>query len=359
MNAPLPNLRADIEMMRAHIEWLTAPVREAHPDLRVEIAWGAPDRGPSCGKTFRLDRIDDAVAFAIWINLKGCNVYVGATLKRADTPAKGRTGSEHAALATCLPVDMDGSFCDGARKLAVIAKPQLVVITGRAPETRGQLWIRINPTDDITLWSEVNLRSVHFSGGDRNALGTYRLMRLAGSISFPSPQKLERGYGVELTCTRSVNAPAYDLSELLDRFPAVARGGASSRSKKSSNDGGAAAMLGNNLYQRLPINRTNVALVQSMLDTLPIEYASDYDLWLRTGFALHDFDEGEVGLALWKRFSRRCADKADRTDFEGLWADFSRDYHGRKISLGWLRGEAEGRSWRAPCRWDRSTKIEN
>ena len=39
MNAPLSNLRADIEMMRAHIELLTEPVRTTHPDLRFEIAW--------------------------------------------------------------------------------------------------------------------------------------------------------------------------------------------------------------------------------------------------------------------------------------------------------------------------------
>ena len=348
--------RADRSAMLRHLEWLTAPVAETHRELRIEIAWGAPESGPNRAKTFRLDQIGDAVGFAVWINSKGCNVYVGATLKHADTAAKGRTRSEHAALATCLPVDMDGSFCDGARKIAVIAKPQLVVITGRAPETRGQLWIRINPTDDITLWSEVNLRSVHFSGGDRNALGTYRLMRLAGSISFPSPQKRVRGYGVELTAARFCNAPAYDLRELLDRFPVVPSGRPSSLSNKSNTRDG--AILGNNLYDRPPVNRTNVALVQSLLDALPDEYASEYGLWLRAGFALHDFDEGEIGFALWKRFSKRRPEKADGADFERLWAGFNRDYQGDKISLGWLRVHAQAHGWRAPRRWDRSTKIE-
>jgi hypothetical protein len=112
-------------------------------------------------------------------------------------------------------------------------------------------------------------------------------------------------------------------------------------------------------YERPPLNRTNAALIQSMLDVLPAEYASEYDLWLRTGFALHDFDEGEVGLALWKRFSHRCPEKADGTDFEARWAGFSRDYQGNKISLGWLRAQAQAHGWRAPCRWDRSTKIES
>jgi hypothetical protein len=95
-----------------------------------------------------------------------------------------------------------------------------------------------------------------------------------------------------------------------------------------------------------------------MLDALPAEYADDFDLWIRTGFALHDFDDGEVGLALWKRFSRRCPDKANHTDFDARWAGFSRNYQGHMISIGWLRAQAQTQGWRAPCRWDRSVKIE-
>jgi hypothetical protein len=118
-----------------------------------------------------------------------------------------------------------------------------------------------------------------------------------------------------------------------------------------------AAALGNNLDDRVPVNRTNVAIVQSMLNALPDRYADEFDLWLRAGFALHNFDDGEVGLALWKRFSKRCPEKADMTDFARRWAGFSRDHEGKKISLGWLRAQAQAHGWRAPCRWDRSTKI--
>jgi hypothetical protein len=340
--------------MLRHLEWLIGSVGEVQADLRLEIAWGDPESGPNHAKTFRLDQLNAAVGFAAWINAKGCNVYVGATLKRADTPVKGRTGGQHAALVTNLPIDIDGSFVVGARRLANIAKPKLVVITGRAPEPRGQLWIMITPTEDIESWLEANRRSVHFSGGDRNALGPYRLMRLAGSISFPSPQKRARGYGVELTSMILCNAPTYDLHGLLNRFPAVAEKFVPFTSR--AGESGIGAMLGNNLYDRLPVNRTNVSLIQSMLDALPVEYASEYDLWLRVGFALHYFDDGEVGVALWTRFSRRCPEKAG-TDFEARWAGFSRDYQGRRISLGWLRLEAQAHGWHAPCRWDRSTKI--
>lgn len=332
-----PN-RAD---MRRHLEWLAEPVRGKSPDLRLEIAWADPETGPNRAKTCRLDEIDDAVGFAAWINGKGCNVYVGATLKRADTPIKGRTNSPHAALATCLPVDIDGDFDIGAHKLATFAKPQLLVLTGRTPQPRGQLWIRIAPTEEMEAWSEVNQRSVNFSGGDRNALGTYRLMRLAGSISYPPIKKQARGYVAELTTLHPVNAPAYDVHELLDRFPSVSLGPALVQPPAGDGRGDG------NLCERPPVNRTNVALIQSMLDALPAEYASEYDLWLRAGFALHSFDDGDVGLALWERFSNRSPEKAEGTDFAGLWAGFSRKYKGSRISLGWLWANAQERGWRA------------
>jgi hypothetical protein len=345
----------DRSAMLRHLEWLAEPVAQQSPDLRFEIAWSDPETGPNRAKTFRLDEAETAVGFAEWINRKGCNGYVGATLKRSETPTKGRTRTEHAAVATCLPVDIDGEFVDGGRKLASIAKPQLLVLTGRVPQPRGQLWVRINPTDDMELWSEVNRRSVQFSGGDRFALGTYRLMRLAGSVSYPPLKKQQRGYTVEFTSFHPVvKAPAYDLGGLLGRFPAVAP---PISPPPSNGPAGAAATLGNNLHQRHPVNRTNVAIVGSMLNALPAEFATEYARWLRVGFALHDFDGGHVGLALWKQFSNRSPEQAARTDFATIWAGFDRDYHGNRVSLGSLCAAATDSGWSAPSRWDRSTKI--
>jgi hypothetical protein len=341
--------------MLSHLRWLSDPARDTHPHMRLEIAWADFDTGPNRAETFRIDAIDDAVRFAVSINQKGKNVYVGATLKRADTPAKGRTRAEQAAIATCLPIDVDGNLVDGARKLAMIARPQLIVITGCTPQVRGSLWIRIATTADMAVWSEVNRRSVFSSGGDRNALGTYRLMRLAGSVSFPSVKKQARGYVDELTIVHPVKAPTYDVRELLDGFPAVRLDNAIDPSRTGSSADGPTAHKGN-LSTRLPVNRTNVALIQSMLDALPNEYVIEYDLWLRVGFALHSFDGDEVGLALWERFSNRGAEKAEGTDFARLWAGFRRDYGGKKISLGWLRANSQEHGWRAPCHWDRSTE---
>jgi hypothetical protein len=110
---------------------------------------------------------------------------------------------------------------------------------------------------------------------------------------------------------------------------------------------------------RSPLNRTNVALIQSMLNALPAHYASDYDLWLRIGFALHYFDEGEIDLAPWTCFSTRCAEKAEGTDFEKNLGWVQARISGRqdqpRLALGTRASVRLGR----PSRWDRSTRIES
>lgn len=344
--------------MLAHLEWLVAPVRETHPDLRFEIAHGLPERGPCCAKTFKLAEVIEGASYAAWANGKlGHHVYLGATLKHADTAIKGRTKRDQAALSGCLPIDIDGDFLIGARRLGMVAKPQLCVVTGRTPEPRGQFWIRTDLCEDLSLWAEVNKRSVAFSGGDQSALGCYRVVRLAGSVSYPSKSKQARGYVVEGTALQRLDGPVYDLRALVDRFPepqpsfpgAPARWSAARATCR--NRLSRAAM---SVYDRVPVNRTNVAIVQSMLDMLPGEYADNYDLWLRVGFSLHDFNDGEIGFALFRKFSERRPEKSEATDFERLWPGFGRDYGGDKITLGWLRAQAQACGWRAPRHWDRS-----
>ena len=351
---------ADRATMAAHLEWLTAPALASHPNMRFEVACGAPDHGPNIGKTFPLDEIDNAIGFASWANARGMNAYAGMTLKRHDTPAKGRTKAEHAALATALAVDIDGDFSDCSRKLLAIAAPALIVRTGTTPQPRAQMWLRIKPTENTGLWSEVNARSVAFCGGDANALGVYRVMRLAGTVNYPSSKKIQRGYVTELTALLAFpDAPAHDLNDLLTRFPPVSNVIVFPKDRRApahrpNGKGSIATAIVKSCYGPLSLNRVNVALVESMSRALPPAFADGYDCWIKVGMALYSLDWDEIGLALWERFSKRSAEKAGATDFAAKWATFA-GYSGDPLTIGWLRREAEAHGWRAPCRWDRET----
>jgi hypothetical protein len=114
---------------------------------------------------------------------------------------------------------------------------------------------------------------------------------------------------------------------------------------------------GNATRKPPPVNRVNAAIIQTMLDALPDPFAAEENLWFRVGLALHYFDRGAVGLALWRKFSMRCHHKAALTDFEKRWTYFNRDtYEGRPITLGWLWMQATAHDWLPPCRWDRSRR---
>lgn len=318
----------DARAMILHLLWLTFPARSGAPDLRVEIAWGDPASGPNHSRTYAISDLNQAAQFAAWINRKGCNVYVGVTLKSADAPHKGRMAADKAALATCLPVDSDSQFVATADKLAVIAKPELIVMTGRYPESRGQFFIRIKPTPDLSAWEIAHERIVRKCWGDENALGRNRLMRLAGSVSFPSPKKIERGYLIERTSAHFVPAPEYTVPNLLAALPAPPVHQAAPVVSSIFAGGGARR------------TKPPLAAVEAALRNLPDAYADKRLLWIKVGFALFDFDPGLSGMGLWQRFSQRCPAKANATDFSKVWAGFGRPRVGRCITINWLLREA-------------------
>jgi len=101
-----------------------------------------------------------------------------------------------------------------------------------------------------------------------------------------------------------------------------------------------------------PLNKVNVALIQSMLAALPASYAVDHDPWIYTGFSLHDFDSGDVGLALWRWFSKRCPEKAAQVNFGNRWASMGGGTPKRRLTWKWLVNEAERHGWRAPRVWE-------
>lgn len=328
-------LQPDTPAMLLHLQWLTFPARSIGTDLRAEIAWGDPGSGPNLSRTYSLGELDGAAQFAAWINRKGCNVYIGVTLKSADAPRRGRTAADLAALATCLPVDSDTQFVATADKLAMIAKPELVVVTGCNPEPRGQFFIRIKPTPDLSAWETVHERIVRRCGGDENALGRNRLMRLAGSVSYPSPKKIERGYLIERTSAHFVPATEYSIMDLLAALPALPVPKAAPAVPNILAGGGARRA------------KPPLSSVEAALRSLPDVYADQQRLWIKVGFALFDFDPGLSGMALWQRFSQRCPSKASATDFTKVWKGFGRRRVGPRITINWLLREARKPSFGA------------
>lgn len=319
-------LRPHVGLITSHL--LLIATVEKSSRLKLELAWGLPEHGPCHARCFSLHELSAAAAFAASINAQGCNVYLGVTLKASTAPAGKRTSNRHAALATVLAIDVDDDLVRCARRLPPELRPRLLTVTGRQPTLRGHFWFQLRPTSELELFEEAVQRAVEVCGGDAAARGRARVMRLAGTVSYPSEAKVRRGYAPEVVAAHFVASAAYDVRDILNILPPPIRPAPRPTSAAPS-QGTPAARLSD---------------VISALSSLPKEYAEDYPLWLRTGFALHDFDAGPAGLDLWTRFSFRCPVKASSTDFEARWATFGRQAH-RPITVRWLLAQARTHGW--------------
>jgi hypothetical protein len=176
-----------------------------------------------------------------------------------------------------------------------------------------------------------------------------------GGFCVLPPSRHECGGRYEVVCEAPIADLPPDLLTFIERKASGATQGAARPAVPVTGDDDTAD-FGNTAKKPPPVNRVNAAIIQTMLNALSDDFAIEENLWFRVGLALHYFDRGAVGLALWRKFSMRCPHKATLTDFEKRWRYFNRDYEGKPITLGWLWKQAEAHGWLAPCRWDRSTR---
>jgi RecA-family ATPase len=187
---PQPNVTA----MRQHVEHLFGGWLDGYHDGLIELAW--TETTPDAAGRYRLkharlfgtDQIDELIEEAARLNrVPYCNTYLGAALRHPNTAPFGRTNDGEAWALTAVYVDLDtADAVQAARDKYKLAKPTMIVVTGRAPHTRAQLWWRLeSPLDDPATWPELLSAMADNMDGDTTVTNPSRVMRLAGSIAWP------------------------------------------------------------------------------------------------------------------------------------------------------------------------------
>lgn len=185
-------MKPDARAIRQHLDLLFGEAAIEHPDEQIELrALGQR----AVAEMFRLDQIDRAVAWAERLNLRGRNVYVGVNTRRAGA----RSGGEaDIARAYWQFVDADDAASVGRLRNGVAVRPAFEVVTGRQPHERLHCYWRLDgAVENLKAWRETQeaLRD-HFKTD--NVVDPPRIMRLAGTISYPGADKQARGYVEEL-----------------------------------------------------------------------------------------------------------------------------------------------------------------
>lgn len=217
------------EAMLTHVQHLFGGYLGGYQDGLIELSWTetTPDASGrhklKNARLFGTDQLDELVEEAARLNATPmCNVYIGAALRHPHTAPFGRASDEDAWALPAVYVDLDEEGTTAtACGIYGDMKPTFVVMTGRFPHNRAQLWWRLDePMDDKAAWP-AQLRGIAIKlNGDTTVCNPSRVMRLAGSIAWP----VKDGRRTEATGIhelKSPGLPAYMPEHIAKVFPPI------------------------------------------------------------------------------------------------------------------------------------------
>lgn len=231
MNAVVqPLFKPDTKAMAQHVEHLFGGYLDGCHDGLIELSW--TDTKPDTSGRHRLanarmfgtDKLEELVEEAARLNAQPmCNVYIGAALRKAETAPFGRAQDSDAYALTAAYVDLDDAgTATAAKEIYGRAKPTFIVVTGKEPHTRAQMWWRLDePLTDPAIWPSLLRGMAAAMKGDSTVTNPARVMRLAGSIAWP----VKEGRTVELTQIGQLREPGqsvYAYGHMAALFPPVA-----------------------------------------------------------------------------------------------------------------------------------------
>jgi hypothetical protein len=173
---------------------------------------------------FTDDGISEAIEFAVDQNKGRRNIYIGLNPRRGSG-----TKDEDVVAAAFNFTDIDSGGNAVDRLLAMEPKPSFIIRTGTKPHERAWgFWMLEDAEHNLQTWKRRQEAFARALGSDPTVSNPSRIVRVAGTVSYPSQRKVAKGYVPELTTLRVVeeaprSTPAEDLTAALRRMPAYQR----------------------------------------------------------------------------------------------------------------------------------------
>jgi hypothetical protein len=157
-------------------------------------------------RSFRLSAAGQAVEHAVRTNQNRLNVYMTINPIDCNSPiATGKSATDNDILRAHY------NFADaddeqglvGLKELAKSIDPDIIVTTGTIPyERQHNYWRLKEPCRDLELWRRMQVDIATQFGTDTTVINPSRIMRIAGSVTYPNVNKRARGYVPELVSMR-------------------------------------------------------------------------------------------------------------------------------------------------------------
>lgn len=318
----MSNLAPNRDAILAHLNFLFSNQDRG----LIEIAYTPSNSGAvSKAEYFSPKDIDRAADFALKQNsVEGVNVYVGAALRKDDIPPFGRSNHEDYFLSTAIWCDLDdANAAKEAKEKYKDLPPSFVVVTGRHPDLRAQVWWKLESRQSDPAEQRKALSNICAAlSGDKAVVDPIRVMRLGGTIAWPKKD----GRVPELTeiktppnATQSVSWQSFNdhfpAAHPVDARPAVAEVG---------------------LYRPEPlfVSQREDFTIDQICDMLKhVHPDSQYLDWLNVGMALKDYG---VSFDIWDAWSSKGSKYTGRQELSKKWDSFK----GQGVTIGSLYYQA-------------------
>ena len=199
------SLTPDPILIGSHLTKLFHRCEEEAPGSLIELDRGLPGDKSWGFAYFTADKdgIAKAVTWAATWNRTGWNVWVGVNPRKPDTDQSKPATNDAIDLAFFHFGDCDSKeSVEIFRSDTAPIKPTMTIGTGTMPWSRGHpYWELDTPARNLKAWRDTQAGIAAYFKGDL-VIDPRRIMRLAGTLSYPTAKKEERGYVPELVTFR-------------------------------------------------------------------------------------------------------------------------------------------------------------
>ena len=166
-------------------------------DEVIELRFLAEKRKPENCR-FEISQIREATSCIVETNNRGLNAFAVVHPVLRQTPVSAKNKDIKRAFFAFVDADEKGA-ADRVRESKLFI-PEMEVVTGTKPFLRNLIYFRFDePMTDMQRWSELQKCLIKEFGTDTAIHNPSRLMRIAGSVAYPSERKLKRHYKAEVT----------------------------------------------------------------------------------------------------------------------------------------------------------------
>lgn len=221
-------MQSNPEQIRQFIQYITQGWSELAEPAVIELRCISTSKQVSVAR-FPLDRAEEAVEHAAAMNQHKQNIYMCINPidgRAVISPNKAATDKDILAAFYCFAdADTDGSMAN----VLSFAGPKFTmsVKTGTTPYIRGHAyWQLEEPCYNLDAWRQVQASIAASLGTDPVVINPSRIMRVAGTISYPNDDKKQRGYVQEQVTMRtefSTDRDPVPFDRLMRAFPPTQR----------------------------------------------------------------------------------------------------------------------------------------